>query len=127
MTTDKDLKEELLRQNGVDAQKGQDQRDEILARDRAQVARMKKLTIIGWILVATSFAVAGTFELSFPEVLKAKALLVPLFIMVWQGLLLITIIFTVSLYVRSRTLTMHQIQSSLALIEEHLRKMSQKE
>lgn len=29
--------------------------------------------------------------------------------------------------VHSRTLTMHQIQSSLALIEEHLRKMSQKE
>ena len=66
-------------------------------------------------------------SLAAPDVMESRPELVPTFIIVWQALLLIAVIFTVSLYVRSRTLTMHQIQSSLAHIEEHLKKMSEKE
>ncbi|MCX5646467.1 MAG: hypothetical protein NTZ17_17570 [Phycisphaerae bacterium] len=127
MATMKNLRDELLNQNGVGVQKGDDLRDKVLAKDRAQVARMKRLTIYSWILLAASMAVAGVIELGFPDVLKSEPLRTPLFIVVWQALLLIAVIFTISLYVRSRTLTMHQIQSSLALMEEHLRKMSEKE
>ena len=130
MATEKNLKEELLNQNGTSVQKDADLRDKVLARDEAAVARMRKLTIYGWILVAGSLLVAGVgrlvLYLSFPDLIVSNMRWGP-FIVVWQGLLLIAIFFTISLYVRSRTLTMHQIQSSLALIEEHLRKMSQKD
>ncbi len=127
MATEKNLREELLNQNGVGARKGDDLRDRILAQDQARVARMNRLTIVSWIVVAASLVAAGLFRLSFPDVLARKPQLVPLFITVWQALLMLAIIFTISLYIRSRTLTMHQIQASLALIEEHLKKMSQKD
>ena len=127
MATIKNLRDELLNQDGVGVQKGDDLRDKVLAKDRAQVARMKRLTIYTWILVAASPIVAGLVRLSFPDVLEFRPELVPTFIIVWRALLLIAVFFTISLYVRSRTLTMHQIQSSLALIEEHLKKMSEKE
>jgi hypothetical protein len=127
MATTKNLRDELLNQNGGGVQKGNDLCDKVLAKDRAQVARMKRLTICSWILLAASMAVAGVVELAFPDVLKSEPLRTPVFIIVWQALLLIAVFFTISLYVRSRTLTMHQIQARLALIEEHLRKMSQKE
>jgi hypothetical protein len=131
MTTERNLREELLNQNGIGVQKGADLRDKVLARDEAAVARMRKLTIYGWILVAGSLLVAGVTRLvlylSFQDVTVSKMLWGPTFIVAWQALLLITVFFTASFYVRSRTLTMHQIQSSLALIEEHLKKMSQKD
>jgi hypothetical protein len=127
MTAEKNLRDELLSQNGVSTQKAEDLRNQVLAKDQAAVARMKRLTIYSWVLVAASMAVAGVIELGFPDVLKSEPLRTPLFIIVWQALFLIATVFTISLYVRSRTLTMHQIQSSLALIEEHLRKMSQKD
>ncbi len=127
MATEKNLRDELLNQNGSSARKGNDLRDQVLARDEANVARMRTLTIYSWIVVGVSLAIAGIVRVSFPDVLEFRPQLVPLFITVWNGLLLLAVIFTISLYVRSRTLTMHQIQSSLALIEEHLRKMSKKD
>jgi hypothetical protein len=127
MATIKNLKEELLNQNGVGVPKGNDLCDKVLAKDRAQVARMKRLTIYAWILLAVGMAIAGVVRASFPDVIEFRPELAPTFIVAWQALLLIAVAFTISLYVRSRTLTMHQIQSSLALIEEHLRKMSEKE
>jgi hypothetical protein len=127
MATQRNLKEELLAQNGVGVQKAEDLRDRVLARDRAAVARMKKLTIFSWILLAASMAVAGVVELAFPNVLESEPLRTPAFIAVWQALFFIATVFTISLYVRSRSLTTHQIQASLALIEEHLRKMAHKD
>jgi hypothetical protein len=129
MNTKKNLREELLSQNHVGTQPGDALRDKVLAQDQARVVRMRKLTICSWIVVGTSLVAAGVVRVvvSSPDIAMDKSLLVPTFIIVWQALLLIAIFFTISLYVRSRTLTMHQIQSSLALIEEHLKKMSQKE
>ena len=127
MTAEKNLRDELLKQNGVGTQKGDDLRDKVLAKDQANVTRMRRLVPYSWIVVGVSLVAAGVVRLSFPDVIESKPQLVPLFITVWQGLLLIAVIFTISLYIRSRTLTMHQIQSSLALMEEHLKKMSQKE
>ncbi len=131
MATEKNLKEALLDQNGIGVQKGADLRDKVLARDRAAVARLRKLAIYGWILVAGSLLVASAnrlaLYLAFQNVTVSKLLWGPTFILIWQALLLITVIFTISWYVRRGTLTLHQIQSSLALIEEHLKKMAQKD
>ena len=126
MATEKNLKEELLKQNNIGRQSGEELRDVVLVRDQARVARMRKLTIVSWILLMVSMAVAGVLELGFPDHFKSEPLRNVVFISVWQALLLLAIVFTISLYIRSRTLTIHQIQSSLALIEEHLKKMSQK-
>ena len=131
MATERNLREELLNQNGIGVQKGADLRDKVLARDEAAVARMRKLATYGWILVAGSLLVASVnrlaLYLAFQNVTVSKMLWGPTFILIWQALLLIAVIFTISWYVRRGTLTLHQIQSSLALIEEHLKKMSQKE
>ena len=127
MATEKNLREELLNQNHLGTQKSSDLRDQVLAKDRAKVARMNGLTICSWILVAVSLAVAGVIGAAFPGLFEPEPLRNVVFISVWQALLLLVIVFTISLYIRSRTLTIHQIQLSLALIEEHLKKMSQKE
>jgi len=126
MTPEKNLKNELLKQNGVSTDKANDLRDKILARDKARVARMRKLVVVAWALVAAC-PVAMAISHLLPLGPKLERVLPALLIIPLEGLFLIAVIFTISLYVRSRTLTMHQIQSSLALIEEHLKKMSQKE
>jgi hypothetical protein len=127
MTKERDLRDELLRQNGGSPQKGKDLRDKILAKHQAAVAGMKRLTIYSWILVGTGLAVAGIVYVWFPDTIGLMVESARTFVLVWQALLVLAIVLTISFYVRSRTLTMHQIQSSLALIEEHLRKMSEKE
>ena len=127
MATEKNLKEELLKQNNIGMQSGEELRDVVLARDQARVARMRTLMTVSWIVVMASMAVAGVLEFGFPDHFKTEPLRNVVFISVWQALLLLAIVFTISLYIRSRALTIHQIQLSLALIEEHLKKMSQKE
>ena len=57
-------------QNGVGPQKGDDLRDKILAKDQANVARMRKLTICSWILVGASLAAAGVVRLSYPDIMR---------------------------------------------------------
>lgn len=127
MATEKNLREELLNQNHIGTQKSSDLRNQVLAKDQAKVTRMKWLTIVSWILVAVSLAVAGVIGAAFRGRLESEPLRNAVFISVWQALLFLAVVFTISLYVRSRALTIHQIQLSLALIEEHLRKMSQKD
>ena len=125
MATEKNLREELLKQNSIGRQPGGELRDKVLARDQVRVARMRRLTIYTWILVGAGPVVAAVFGLLFPDVLDP--VLLPGLIVIWRALLLIAVIFTISWYVRWGTLTLRQIQSSLALIEEHLKKMSQKD
>jgi hypothetical protein len=126
MATIKNLKEELLAQNGGAEQKTDNFRNKILARDQARVARMRKLVVVAWALVAAC-PVALVISPLLPLKPEFERVLPALLIIPLEGLFLIAIIFTISLYIRSRTLTMRQIQSSLALIEEHLKKMSQKD
>ena len=127
MTTGKQLRDELLKQNGVGPQKAEELRDKILAKYQAQVARMKTLVIFTWGVVAASLVGALVVRMFFPSLVQVKPQLVPLFITVFQALFLIATIFTISLYIRERTLTMHQIQGRLAGIEEQLRKMAKKD
>ena len=127
MTTERNLREELLKQDGGGARPSDDLRDKILAQDQARVAMVKRLTIYSWILVGMGLAVAGVFRFAYPDTIWYFAKWVPTSKLVFEGLLLLAIIFTISFYIRSRTLTMRQILANLARIEEHLRKLSQKE
>ncbi len=127
MTAKKKLRDELLEQNGTGTQKMGDFRDRVLATDRARVARMNGLVVCAWTVVVASLVAAVITRVWFPDIIEFKPQLVPLFITVFQALFLLATVFTISLYIRSRTLTMHQIQSTLAAIEEHLRKMAQKD
>jgi uncharacterized membrane protein len=127
MTTPKKLRNELFKQDRGSACPGADWRDKVLARDAARVARMKTLTIFAWVVVAASLAAGLTVRAFFPEIREYQSALVPAAILVFQALLMIAAFFTLALYIRSRTLTMRQIQASLAHIEEHLKKMAEKE
>ena len=124
MATNNPLRDQLLQQaqlNGAGgpADAGQTIQT-ILARDEARVRRMKKLTLLAWIAFPVSFIVVAVLEW-----LLDSDLVVPVGIMVVQMILLIAVSFTISLYVRSRTLTMHQIQSGLSNIEALLRQLTQ--
>jgi cell division protein FtsL len=127
MTTEKNLREELLRQDNASHEKADDFRNSILKADEMKVVRMRKVVLVAWAVTITSVLAAVTARVLFPDITEWRPELVPAFILVFQGLLLIAVILTVSLYIRERTLTMHQLQTSLAMIEEHLRKMAQKD
>lgn len=123
MATNNPLKEGLLDQaqrNGTGAGNVNHTIQTIIARDQARVKRMKKLTILAWLVFPISFIVVAALEAYLDN-----NLIVPVGIMVVQAILLIAVIFTISLYVRSRSLTMNQIQSRLTDIENLLKQAMQ--
>jgi len=123
MAKEKNVKEELLKQMDENFdQTSKRSTQQIIARDTARVKRMKWITIFSWLVIAVFFIVGGVIERN-PSYRNTAALNSAVVIL--RGLLLIAVIFTVSLYVRSRTLTLHKIQARLATIEEQLKKMSQ--
>jgi len=142
MATEENLRERLLQQDNFDGRTAAELRDKILARDEAGVHRMKRIAGICWaVFVAVFFLAAfveyfrdreipflgySTQEIGrfFPEV---AWFMTPPAIIVAQALLILAVVTTFSLHVRSRTLTMHQIQGRLAVIEEQLRELSRRE
>jgi hypothetical protein len=134
MTIEKNLRDELLKQNGAGAQKMQELRDKILARDEARVARLKKLTIFTWGVIVLGLVGALIVRPMLPNGGRPDSpeaftyqYLSSVFIALMWGLTTIAGVFTISLYIRSRALTMRQIQARLTGIEEQLRKLSDKE
>jgi len=141
MTTERNLRERLLQQDNFDSRTAAGLRDKILTIDQRRVRRMKWAAGICWIvfLAVLFLAASGDYfrdrdipllgitaerlAYYFPEVawlLKWGALIIA------QALLMVAVLLTFSLHARSRTLTVHQIQASLAGIEEQLRKMVEK-
>jgi hypothetical protein len=124
MAQECDFKEELLKQNGDSSNRSDTavgSAQQLIARDTARVRHMKKVTQFSWLLVVISFLAAGTIEaLPGPH----PDWFAPAAIIVAQALLIIAVSFTISLYVRSRTLTLHELQARLAKIEEHLRRIA---
>jgi len=126
MAKENNLKEALLRQmdgnsnmtSGLDTRSAQ----QVLAKDAAAVKRAKKVTLFAWAVLLIFLFVVAVFEVisrGRPEWLTPAAILV------FQALVMIAVICSVSLYIRSRTLSIHKIQASLTNIEELLKKMSQ--
>jgi len=131
MAKENDIKEGLLKQMEKDstASSGANNKSiqEIIVRDARRVKRLKWTTIFSWLLVAICFIATAFLEWA-----KDSGALTDIehawlnsLIVILRALFLIAVFLTVSLYVRSRTLTIHKIQERLSNIEMILKKMSQ--
>ncbi len=118
MADNKDLGKELLKSNGMEFGKISNEERQTLQRlvatDKARVRRMKWATALAWGLVVICFIVGGLWERANPE------RPVGLWVVLIKALLVIAIVFTISLLVRSRAASNRQIQSSLMRIQEQL-------
>jgi hypothetical protein len=123
MATNNPLKEGLLDQaqhNGTGSGDVNLSIQAVLARNETRVKRMKKLTVMAWLVLPLSFLIfVGIKSLS------DSMLVEPVAVIVIQAVLLIAVSFTISLYVRSQTLTMNQIQLRLTHIENLLKQAMQ--
>jgi hypothetical protein len=130
MSEESNLKEALLRQMDQESderhQDGTKSIEEIIARDMVRIKRLKWITASSWVLVVLCFIPAAFLEYAEESGVLTTNELVFLnsLALILRALLLIAIVLTVSLYMRSRTLTIHRIQARLANIEELLKKMS---
>ena len=134
MTAEKNIRDELLRQNGSDAQKMQELREKILARDEARIARLKKLTIFTWGLVALGLVGALIVHMFLPEAGQPdvrSAIAYDYYSLIFISFLwaatMIAVVLSASLYLRSRALAMRQLHARLAGIEEQLKRIAEKE
>ena len=131
MAENNEIKEELLKQMDNNSHVNAKSAQKIIAQDMARVRRMKWVTASSWLLVVICFLVTGVIQCDVKNVDNNSSYLnmmrISLTILIFRALLLIAVFLTISLYIRSRTLTMHQIQARLAKIEEQLRRMSQGE
>jgi hypothetical protein len=123
MNANNPLKDALLEQaqhNGTSAGNVNHSIQNILARDQARVKRMKWLTLFAWLALPIDIIIVIAMKS-----LSDSHLAEPVGIIAFQGLLLIAICFSISLYIRHRTLTMNQIQSRLSDIENLLKQVLQ--
>jgi len=133
MAKENELKEELLKQMDKDFGKmpGANKKSpkEIIARDMTRVKRLKWITVFSWLLVFIGLCITEIVVpyLRFPDTTRKAVgvIILPTLVVVLKALILISVFFTISLYVRSRALSMKQIHIRLINIEEHLKKMSQ--
>ncbi len=131
MPENNEIKEELLKQMDNNSHVNAKSAQKIIAQDMARVRRMKWVTAFSWLLVVICFLVTGVIQCDVKNVDNNSSYLnmmrISLTVLIFRALLLIAVFLSISLYIRSRTLTMHQIQARLAKIEEQLRRMSQGE
>lgn len=125
-----DIREELLKQMDENSDQTSVTPQEIIARDTHRVRRLKLIVIISWSVVVGCFVIGAFLRaregaLSHDAGSDGISLWIPALLVALRPLALIAIFLTVSLYVRSRTLTLRKIQVRLANIEEHLKEMSQ--
>ncbi len=131
MAKKNDIKEELLKQMDKDPDKMPEANikspKEIIAKDMARVKRLKWITIFSWLLVFVCFVTGAFLERArnSHSLIDTEQVWLNSLIVILQALLLIAVIFTILLYVRWRTLTIHKIQARLANIEMLLQKMAQ--
>jgi uncharacterized membrane-anchored protein len=120
------LRDELLKQmeqnSGGSSNVNQKSIQAIIAKDTARVRRLKRATVVSWLLLAASFVVTGIIG-ALTGFRKELWIVIP--IIGVQALLIIAVSCTISLYAMSRTLNMRQIQATLSEIQERLKKMSQ--
>jgi hypothetical protein len=132
MAIENNIKVELLKQMDTNSSASGDEiRRSIIMKNTARVRRLKWLTIIIWILVVICFAVGAIIECNVRgienDTLYKDTLLIAISSIIFQAILLIAIVLTVSFFIRSRSLTLQQIQNRLANIEEQLKRMSSDE
>ena len=133
MAKENELKEELLKQMDKDFGKmpraNMKSPNEIIAKDMVRIRRLKWITAFSWLLVFIGLVITeiAVPHPRFPDTTRkaVEVIILPTLVVVLKALILISVFFTISLYVRSRALSMKQIHIRLTNIEEHLKKMSQ--
>ena len=129
MEKDKMIKEELLKQmNKNSVMDNQKIPQEIISKNTTRVKRLKWIVIVSWLLVIVCFTIGAVTELNVKDIesdtLYKATLLTSLSAIIFRALFLIAIILSISLFIRSRTLTLQKIQIRLANIEEQLKRLS---
>ncbi len=131
MAKENDIKEELLKQMEKDSDKIPEANTktskEIITKDLARIKRLKWITICSWILVGICFIAAAFLERAQDSnaLINAEQVWLNSLIIILRALLVIALFLTISLYIRSRTLTIHKIQIRLSNIEMLLKQMAQ--
>ena len=135
MASEKDIKEELLKQMGRDfagsTNADKDSARKIIENHKARVRRLKWIAVTGW-LITIIYAVGMhnlkvyLLKYEIGDVLTRNEFQLIRFsdagLMV---LIIIAVLLTYLTYCSSKTLTLLQIRAHLASIEEHLKKMSE--
>ena len=135
MTKANDIKEELLKQMDEDFAEStdvdKDSARKIVENHRAQVRRLKRITIASWAITVLYLLVMYTLKDAFLESDLRSFLTADEFLFIHyadmgtKALIVISGLLTYLLYHRSKMLTMLQICARLASIEEHLKRMTQ--
>jgi hypothetical protein len=130
MAKEKNIKNGLLSQMNTDlSTDNQKIRQEMLSTNTSRVKRIKWIVIVSWLLVVIFYAIAAIVELNIRgmenDTVYMSTLWKSISVIVFQALFLIAIVLTISYFIRSRSLTLQQIQNRLAGIEEQLKKLSQ--
>jgi hypothetical protein len=138
MTDKPNLRDNLLKQNGTSAGAAAGIRDKILAEDQRRVRRMRWLATRCWAVFLVFFLVWAylKYDCSFLGTKATEDIglifwgypwVASMIVLATQALFILAVVLTISLYMRSRTLTMHQIQASLTGIEKQLKKLAEKD
>jgi hypothetical protein len=130
-------KDELLKQSGISEGDSRKLIKDILAKDTRRVSRLKWSTLSSCVLTAVIFLAAAIIEqicphsryewvggMSMTEAVARLAL--PVLIITFRALLLISAFLLIAFYVRSKSLTIKQINARLANIEEQLKAVLEK-
>ena len=133
MVKENDIKEELLKQMDDDYAGASDAKPDSVKRiieiHRAQVRRLKWFAVISWVVTALYFSgisiLRDILEVDINQVFSTEELLILYSNIGLKVLLVIAVLLTVIVYLKSRTLTIQQICARLANIEEQLKKISQ--
>ena len=130
MTNDKNLANELLKQNGLEPEKLSQQIEQriqqMVARDikRAKLARrVREIIFLATAIFLAVFCLAANV-LPWTRGSKLSSLAMPIFILTIYVVGLSAIICTIIAHVASRNATLKQIQASLADISEELKRQS---
>lgn len=135
MAKENDLKEELLKQMDKDSDETANVRAnsarKIIEKHKTRLRKLKWIAAIGW-MITILYAVAMHKLKVFLVNNKIEGVLTSdeFWLILWSDtclmvLIIIAVLLTFLLYSKSRTLTILQISTRLANIEEHLKKMSQ--
>jgi uncharacterized membrane protein YqjE len=129
MTNDKDFIRELPKQNGIEPERISE-RDRkrvygMLAKEKRRVSQSKRVTLILWLLIGISLLGLGLIAyITRPDFPVAAFVAGTMVIYV---LIPYAVICSIRLYVSSRSASLHEIQATLADIEQQLRQLSRKE
>ena len=133
MPKENDIKEELLKQMDDDSTGASDAKPDsaqrIVETYAAQVRWLKWITVIGWAITILYFVIMSILKeilkVDINHVLTDEELFIRYSDIGLKALLVIALVLTVAVYLKSRTLTIRQIQIRLANIEKQLKKKSQ--